>query len=297
MRKNTDREGAPCGGLVKTQTVLMSIRNLSILLWPLLGFLTMGQALAQSQAPIRQEDHFYRRKVINRIDLNEKINRPLIQRESAIYGDNDNIQKQGLVGALMMGLEQGRFVAYDPDNINKALSYEEVLARMQEMDYSVGGDIEEGWEDPIDDSEWIVPEETLVDDLSGMSSTADNPSLDYGPYESVIQFVEDRVFDKNRGEMVYQYDYFQLIWSDPGETLPEKVLCVFRYPDIEETLSELVWINRHNDAERRSVKEIFDLRLFHSYIINVSGDGVRTLAEAEFRRQQLVDYEHHLWHY
>ena len=109
--------------------------------------------------------------------------------------------------------------------------------------------------------------------------------------------MEDRIFDKNRGEMVYRYDYFQLIWTDPGETLPEKELCVFRYADVSETLDEVVWINRHNDAERRSIKEIFDLRLFNSFIINVSGSGVTSLPEAERRRQQLVEYEHHLWNY
>jgi hypothetical protein len=278
------------------------MRNLSIIIWPLLGMLFMGEALAQDRAPIRQEDHFYRRKVVNRIDLNEKVNRPLIQRESAIYGDNGNIQKQGLVGALLMGLEQGRYVAYHPDDLSKPLTHSEVLARMQALDFAPSEDLEADWEEdgedwiaPADDSEWLT-EALPTDDLDERYGSAET-DLDYGPYESVIQFVEDRVFDKNRGEMVYHYDYFQLIWSDPGETLPEKVLCVFRYEDISETLDEIVWINRHNDAERRSIKEIFDLRLFHSYIINVSGEGVRTLAEAEFRRQQLVNFEHHLWHY
>ena len=46
-----------------------------------------------------------------------------------------------------------------------------------------------------------------------------------------------------------------------------------------------------------NMREIFELRLFSSYIINVSGRGVRTLAEADFRRNQLVEFEHHLWCY
>lgn len=263
------------------------------------SFLTIilfGGSLSAQDLEIRPEDHFYRRKVVNRIDLNEKVNQPLIQRESAIYGDNDNIQKQGLVGALMMGLEEGRFVAYHPDDLSQPLSYDEVLRRIQDMDFS--SSVEADWEtDDLDGSSEFIAEDSddLWDDPFG--PTEESAEMDIAAFESVIQFVEDRVFDKNRGQMVYQYDYFQLIWTDPGETLPEKVLCVFRYADVSETLDEVVWINRHNDAERRSMKEIFDLRLFNSFIINVSGSGVASLPEAEHRRQQLVEYEHHLWNY
>ncbi|MFK7921163.1 MAG: hypothetical protein AB8H47_04360 [Bacteroidia bacterium] len=273
----------------------MQTRLFLLIIWPMIGLL--GSSLAAQDLQIRPEDHFYRRKVINRIDLNEKVNQPLIQREAAIYGDNSNIEKQGLVGALLMGLEQGRFMAYHPDDMSRPMTYEEVLARIQELDFS--GEEEEIWEtdDLGGESEFITEDDFPAYDDPFATATSEAPSIDYAAFESVIQFVEDRIFDKNRGEMVYKYDYFQLIWTDPGETLPEKELCVFRYADISETLDEVVWINRHNDAERRSIKEVFDLRLFNSFIINVSGSGVLSLSEAERRRQQLVEYEHHLWNY
>ena len=50
----------------------------------------------------------------------------------------------------------------------------------------------------------------------------------------------------------------------------------------------------------QKMREIFGLRITNtvlSYIINVSGNGVNSLAEAEFRRQELVKYEHQLWHF
>ena len=53
----------------------------------MIGVMFSLEALAQH--PPRIEDHFWRRKVVNRIDLNEKINAPLIKRESPYYTDND----------------------------------------------------------------------------------------------------------------------------------------------------------------------------------------------------------------
>ncbi|MEZ4684878.1 MAG: hypothetical protein R3B47_02090 [Bacteroidia bacterium] len=43
------------------------------------------------------------------------------------------------------------------------------------------------------------------------------------------------------------------------------------------------------------MREVFEMRLFHSFITEVSGVGVTSLPEAEQRRQQLVEFEHYLW--
>ncbi|MEL7339977.1 MAG: hypothetical protein AAGM67_05775, partial [Bacteroidota bacterium] len=171
-----------------------------------LTIIILGGSLHAQDLEIRPEDHFYRRKVVNRIDLNEKVNQPLIQRQSAIYGDNQKIQKQGLVGALMMGLEEGRFVAYHPDDITQPLSYEEVLQRVQDMDLS--GSVEADWEtDDLSGSDDFISEDMEEGDHfwdEPFGPAEESIELDLAAFESVIQFVEDRIFDKNRGQMVYQ---------------------------------------------------------------------------------------------
>lgn len=269
------------------------------------------QAVAQF-AP-RIEDHFWRRKVVNRIDLNEKINAPLIKRESPFYTENQNSETEGLVMALFHGLKAGKFVAFHPDSLKKSLSYDDVLKRIQEFEGSLEGPGEfdtdlEGdggeFEDFEGDSEWGFDEgdefgtgedfDDLGDDdiFGGGGFMGD---FDPGPYENVIHFVEDRIFDKNRSDMVYDIQFIEIIWTDPGETLPEKKLCTFAYKDVLETLDDSQWKNRFNDAEYKTLREVFELRLFHSYIINVSGEGLRSLQEAEARRQKLIEFEHHLW--
>ncbi|MEL7531869.1 MAG: hypothetical protein AAFN10_11200 [Bacteroidota bacterium] len=281
------------------------------------------EALAQN--PPRIEDHFWRRKVVNRIDLNEKINAPLIDRENKFYTDNSQYtSKSGLIMALFDGLKQGKFVAYHPDSLEKPLSYEDVLARIQEIEGSLSGedDFDSGFDDGFGDDggdgggfddfsgedEWGFGDDGfgddgLGDDLSGgddpfAAGPADaGAEFDSAPFENVVHFVEDRIFDKTRSDIVYDIQFIEIIWTDPGETLPEKPLCTFAYKEVMETLDQAQWKNRFNDAEYKTMKEVFEMRLFHSFIINVSGVGVQSLPEAEQRRQKLVEFEHHLWSY
>ncbi|MEO0470148.1 MAG: hypothetical protein AAF206_11045 [Bacteroidota bacterium] len=254
-----------------------------------------GQLYAQTQ--IRSEDHFFRRKVVNRIDLREKINRPMVQRSGPLFNQSPSAS-QGIVATLINGMKAGAYTAYHPDDYRSSMSYEEIMERVRDFDF-VGGEEEELEEEedlPDDGFEFDVIDPDLTDDL-GSTTVPGSDEASLSSFETVIHLVEDRIFDKTRSEMVYRYDYIELIWTDPGETLPEKTLAVFRYEDVAQTLDQATWVNRHNEAEHRSLKEIIELRLFNSFLINVSGNGIRTLAEAEQRRQALVEYEHHLWHY
>jgi len=271
---------------------------------------------AFAQFPPREDDHFWRRKVVNRIDLTEKINRPLVQREGSYYAPNETgyTENEGLIMALFNGLKKGKFVAYKTDSLETAMGYDAVMARLNEIDgasegeedFDDGfGEEDEGFDDfggEDDFGEFDFGDEfgdefdDGFDDLGGGGGAAGG-DFDPSAYEMVVQFVEDRIFDKTRSDMVYDIEYIEVIWVDPGETLPEKPVAVFKYKDAMETLDNTQWKNRFNDAEYRSLREVFELRMFNSYIIDVSGQGVKSLEEAEYRRQQLVEFEHHLWSY
>ena len=107
--------------------------------------------------------------------------------------------------------------------------------------------------------------------------------------------VEDWIFDKNTSSMVQKIDFFEVVWVDPTGTLPEKVLARFKWDDVKEQMDATMWKTRFNDAEARSVKVIFELRIFHGFFINVGGEPIRTLAEAERKRQELIEFESYLW--
>lgn len=268
-----------------------------------------------ARIPPRVDDHFWRRKVVNRIDLMEKINEPLTYVEDpGLYGNPAFGETRGVVVSLINGLKSGKYLAYMPDSLNKSLTYEDVVKIAQQIEGtgSAGADdwdSEDSGFDDFDGGDDFGGDDfgdDFGDDLGGGEGDSD-PFADggaavegdfaVGPYESVLEFIEDRIFDKNRSDMVYDIQYLRLVWIDPGETLPDKNFICFRYADVLETLEDTQWKNKFNDAEYRNMREIFEMRLFSSYIINVSGRGVRTLPESDFRRNQLVEFEHHLWSY
>jgi len=276
----------------------------------------MVAQLEGTRIPPRVEDHFWRRKVINRIDLSEKINEPLVTVESsAMYANPAFGETQGVVVALINGLKSGKYLAYDPDSLNKSLTYDDVVNKAKQIEGSFAADDEWGAADEgggFDDFEAdgdfgddefgdFEDDFDMGDDDAGggddLGSAAGNGDFSVAAFESVLEFIEDRIFDKNRSDMVYDIQYVRLVWVDPGETLPDKNFICLKYEDVLETLENTQWKNKFNDAEYRNCRQIFDLRLFSSYILNVSGRGVRTLEESDFRRNQIVEFEHHLWSY
>lgn len=270
-----------------------------------------------ARIPPRKDDHFWRRKVVSRIDLTEKVNEPLTLAESpGLYGNPDFGETNGIIVALINGLESGKYLAYHPDSLNKQLSWDEVKAIAQKIEGSgdSGGEDwdsgEEGFDDfdAGDDMGGDEFGDDFGDDMGGDDLEGDNDPFAGGgddsqgafqiaPYETVLEFIEDRIFDKNRSDMIYDIQYLRLVWVDPAETLPDQLFVCFKYADLLSTLEDTQWKNKFNDAEYRNMREIFELRLFNSYIINVSGRGVRTLEISDFRRNQLVEFEHHLWCY
>lgn len=268
----------------------------------MMATLTSFAQIPGHDIPPRKDDHFQRKMVINRIDLNEKVNQPIVAVQStSLYGSPEYGETNGLVAALFNGLKSGKYLAYDPDSLNKPLTHQDVMARCQK----INGDADPGgWEDPEFEDPFFEEEEGLFDiegdsegdtDAFVTDEAASADAFDVSPYESVLEFIEGRIFDKNRSSEIYDLQYIRLVWVDPGETLPDQNVVCFRYADLLDVLEETQWTNRFNDAEHRNMREVFETRLFHGFITNVSGNGIRTLPESDLRRTQLLEFEHQLW--
>lgn len=281
--------------------------------------LTTSQLLAQF--PPRVEDHFWRRKVMNKIDFTEKVNLPLIAREWSWYRQyNQGTETKGLIVALMEGLKSGKYIAYATDSLDKPLDYSQVMGILQEArgekktetggsgDDSgfddVGGDGGDGGEEAGGGDEWGFGDEFGMGEEAAPEKKADEPISfgagdEYAPLENYITFVEDRIFDKNRSAMVYDIQYISLYFVDPGGILRDRSVCTFQYKQVMDHLENTQWKSKFNDAENRNMREIFEYRLFNTYIVNVSNInfGVQSLDEAEYRKQQIVEFEHNLWSY
>lgn len=277
-----------------------------------------------SQPSPRPEDHFWRKRIVNRIALTEKMNKGLIFHESPFYGNEGKFKEtDGLVVTLLNGVKDGKYVAYHPENWEKIMNYEDLVARMGEFDEALTGSSEEfdqteddfeidreaesewetgeewtlGEEDLDETEEWATPFDEGVGDGSEGQGDFSSHEPDLAQYEEVIHLVEDWIFDKTRSDMLQVPSFFEVIWTDPTGSLPEKVLARFVWKDVKEQLDIAQWKSRFNDAEARSLREAFELRLFHAIMINVGGQPILSLQEAERRRQEIVEFEHHLWSY
>ncbi|RMG55979.1 MAG: hypothetical protein D6722_27120 [Bacteroidetes bacterium] len=289
-----------------------------------IGMFTLALPLwLGAQPQMRPEDHFWSKRLVNRISLVEKINQPLVHHESAYYSGNGRYsQTEGMVASLIDGVQKGKYQAYHPEDWDRRMNYDDIRQRMEEFDQAMMGDYgdwgeeeEEAYPDPYFD-EFSGQEETAQEEDWGDNTwdfqerddwgspveelpeiEGPDPGMDLAAYEEVIHVVEDWVFDKVRSQLVQKIDFFEVIWVDPSGVLPEKVLARFKWDDVKPQLEETLWKSRFNDAESRSIAEVFELRIFHAYPINVGGEGIRTLEEAETRKQELIEFEHHLWSY
>lgn len=275
----------------------------------LLSFLAIG-SLAAAQYSVRADDQFWRRRVILLVDLKEKINRPLVEAQNKAYvkGADKRFggRTDGMVKALIDAWSQGKLVGYKGDSLHRSQVYSEFVAQLQKLNGgpAVEAPVEESGpteeEDfPIDDEEDAgFPEDaTGGEETSGDAVATGGPALDLGGLEYQLNIIEDRIFDKGRSIMIHDIEYIRLIWTDPDGKVPDNNMVSFKYDDILAVLDETQWKNRFNDAEDRTIREIFDQRLFNGVVASVSQNSPNSLKEADRRRSQMIEFEHHLWSY
>ena len=284
-----------------------------------------GNALAQGQdyrdLP-RRDDHFWRRKVWYRIDLEEKENRPIkyaeiglnqvYRKDEGVFpqGTEDNAvrTKEGIVFALISAFKKGEIsTGWVPDSLDTPLTYAQFENMVKALNGNTGTGggatekTEEGGDDFGGDDEFDVGGEEegaaeSEDVIAGQTQTDDFKET-FASLNTVIDIIEDRIFEKNKSDMYYDLQYVRLHYIDPAGTLRDRAVVAFKYQDVMDILEQCQWKNRFNDAEYRSLKDILELRLFNSYNLSVSGVGVETVEEGEKRRQQMLEFEHHLWQY
>ncbi len=280
--------------------------------------LVASKLTAQSGPSRRADDHFWKKRVVMRLDLQDKINKPLIVgnanfNREYVRGEDPRYQAntRGMVYALMNAWKGSKIVGYNGDTLYKTMdvaTFEKKLQKFSgtlvpaagEGDASTGEgddtefDIGEG-----DDTGFDIGEE----DVSSTAKDETKPLVPTeGNYESLeyfVEFVEDRIFDRIRGEMVYKLKFIRLVLSHPEGTIPDENAVCFKFDDpiVTEILANTQYKNRFNDSEDKSIKDVLDSRQFTGIVSSVSGLGVNSVEEAETRRQQLIQFEHNLWSY
>lgn len=237
---------------------------------------------------LREADVMWSKRVWRVIDLREKMNHPLY------YPDSPILDRKSLFDVITnAALNEGRITLFDNPATDDQFRYEmtstEALAKLS----------------PI----VMMYIERL--DGSGIFDTVPTPVPVTSAEVWKYWVKEDWFYDKQRSVMdVRIIGLCPLIEkvSESGEHLgADKPLFWIYFPEARPVFATSEVFIRKNDAERRTLDDIFWKRMFSSYIRKESNVydrgiydykvGLEQQLESERVKNDIFTYEHDLWHF
>jgi gliding motility associated protien GldN len=239
---------------------------------------------------LRKDDALYSEKIWRELDLREKMNQSF--RYEGQEGDGD----QQFMTILLKAVLGGKIMVFDDDRFTRPLSIADVQQRLGGggADTSKVTDIN----DPSKIVEYVVtPKVFNVKDIMK------------------IRMKEQWIFDREASRM-----FTRIIGLSPVKTVyfegtkrergVEPMFWVY-YPDLRPLLASYqVYNSKNMGASRMTWEELFESRMFSSYILKSELDnpGNKTIArmikdpilqllEGDNIKNRIFDYEQNLWSY
>ena len=236
---------------------------------------TMQEERFLPNPPLREADILWEKRIWRVIDTREKINLPF------------RYPKQPLFNILTQAVEDGKLTAYSteddhfsqplsPDGVSKLLFSVDTVLIYNPEDYTETYQIVKNVIDPQDIKRYRLKEVWYFD--------------------SRLSKLEVRILGI---APIKEY------YDDNGNFKYEAPLFWLYFPECRKVLADYVAFNPWNDRSQMSWTDIFDMRMFSSYIIKDSNvydrriqdylAGTDRLKEAERKAQEIFNMEHDAW--
>lgn len=238
---------------------------------------------------LREADVMWSKRIWRVINLKEKINHPLYY-PTAPIADRKSLFDVIKDGALK-GVG-GQISCFNPTDDEFRMEYtkSEIEGLLVQWDSSATT------EDPNNPGNFIsapVKNETTSEKISK------------------YWIKEDWFYDKQRSVLDVRIIGLLVVIPKVSETGEDqgadKPLFWVYFPEIRPILATQEVYMRHNDAERRTLEDIFWKRMFSSYVIKESNvydryiseytSGINALFESERVKEDIFKFEHDLWHF
>jgi gliding motility associated protien GldN len=248
-------------------------------------------ACLYAQKNIRESDQMYKKTVVRALDLRERQNKPL-------FSKNREITRH-----LIEFVKAGKLTPYTSDSLTTKVSMEDFLNKM------------------ILPSSEVLTKDTatlMIEFPDTWEEMLRNPPqlAYYFPKDLYqLEIKEEVIFDKQKSRMTYNIIAITIfIPADHPENIKgiQEVVASFDYKELVEKVFKdnpnAKGFNPQNDAEHKNLADMFELRLFSSYLVKVSNpddlyltdiykDQQRGIMASQWASHELLEYEHHLWEF